>query len=257
MAVGGRVFRAHKCMLATHSEFFETALTSAFLGMNEGVVDVQDARPEWMEQIMHYIYTGEYDAMIESEDLIEYLCLAHRLVMPSLVSALVEIVSDSVTEENAASLLSLSCTLNIPDLRNRCMFITMQQLHDLQDSEYREYLTPEVKAELRVLRASVDAGIVPQNFEGQAREIVAILKEVIRDRRERHAESVRLYQQDAVLCERRMQTTTSREETQELAGWLDRLAKVRAALDKEAVNIERLQERCKRYDEILIKSSWR
>lgn len=86
VAVKGKEFKAHKVVLAAASPFFLSLWESHMLESNEPVIEIklEEATASVMEEVLQYIYTGNFSVTEESCN--ELVATADYLLLPGLKS---------------------------------------------------------------------------------------------------------------------------------------------------------------------------
>ena len=90
--------KAHRNVLCAASPFFYNALNSEMKEDKEGVIRLEEASKDLVEDILEYLYTGRvYICERNAEDL---LAMADYLIIPSLKAKSCEVISQSMSHTN-------------------------------------------------------------------------------------------------------------------------------------------------------------
>ena len=100
VSVKGKEFKAHKPVLAAASPFFLSLLESDMRESNEQLIriELEEATPAVMEEVLKYIYTG--NVSVTEESCHNLIATADYLLMPGLKTAACDFLEKNVTPEN-------------------------------------------------------------------------------------------------------------------------------------------------------------
>ena len=105
--------KAHRNVLCAASPFFYNALNTEMKEKKEGVIRLEEASKDLMEDILEYLYTGH--VYITSErNAVDLLAMADYLIIPSLKAKSCEVMWQSMSHTNCLlfyySAMSYQCT---------------------------------------------------------------------------------------------------------------------------------------------------
>jgi hypothetical protein len=113
IVAGSKIFKAHKCILATHSIGFaekfkeDPALTGLTIHL----------RCEAVEEFLRYIYTGDMQAVIKNP--VSVFVLASELKVPELKLNIQGIILDQMNESNAGQMFALGSKYESDELKKK------------------------------------------------------------------------------------------------------------------------------------------
>ena len=120
--VGGKTFKAHRGVLASHSSVFRRMFEVNMRERRERVVEISDVQPAVMSELLAFFYTGSAPNM---KTLAKYLLLAaDKYNVPDLVSQCDRELKTNLTPSNAAEVLLLASTLQLDSsqsLKKSCL----------------------------------------------------------------------------------------------------------------------------------------
>jgi hypothetical protein len=108
--------KAHTLILASGSPVLAAMFQHNFRENQEKVVEIKDINPEVFEELLCYIYTGNFNSG-RNVDVAELLVAADKYAVETLKEECALILSRKLTVENAAQYLVLAHLHNSPKLR--------------------------------------------------------------------------------------------------------------------------------------------
>ena len=119
--VDGKEYRAHRLVLAIHSDYFHGLFSSGMKEVSEGVVELKGIKVEVFDLVFSYIYTGQLKAELSDDALSEVVEVASMLQIPDLevqsVSAFLATMKPSNCIEKKIQLSQMQAFANDPTLR--------------------------------------------------------------------------------------------------------------------------------------------
>ncbi|XP_001945780.1 kelch-like protein 3 [Acyrthosiphon pisum] len=101
----GIEIHAHKCVLASQSEYFESMFIRGFKEATQDVIQINDISSDVLKKVIDFMYTGE------------------------LVT---------IEEDNVEEMLNAADMLQMEDIRNECVKYYMCMVHDINCLEFKE-----------------------------------------------------------------------------------------------------------------------
>ena len=90
--------KAHRNVLCAASPFFYNALNTEMKEKKEGVIRLEEASKDLMEDTLEYLYTGH--VYISERNAVDLLAMADYLIIPSLKAKSCEVISQSMSHTN-------------------------------------------------------------------------------------------------------------------------------------------------------------
>merc|ERR1711990_11762 len=108
--------------MGARSKVFD-AMFSAKSGYAEsdGVVVIKEAEPDVLQAFVRFLYTDEIDTSEKDKSLADLLVLANRYDVQALKEHCTQKLANSLTIDNAATLLGISSESEAPVLRQRVL----------------------------------------------------------------------------------------------------------------------------------------
>ncbi|KAJ3704613.1 hypothetical protein LUZ61_008318 [Rhynchospora tenuis] len=128
--VGGKIFSAHKLILAARSPVFKAQLFGPLNENGAESIVVDEIEPWAFHALLHFIYTDSLphdanqleDCMMSSIVMMQHLLVAaDRYAIDKLKLICEEKLSESITNETVATTLALAEQHNCPQLRALCL----------------------------------------------------------------------------------------------------------------------------------------
>merc|ERR1712150_387139 len=136
--VEGQVIRAHKMILAVRSEYFQSLLFGGFQETTLNDIDLAlDTPLDGFLQILNYIYTGQINFDIQSEDqLLEALALSHKYRLTDLEDSIQDhIIINRLTPTNVSKFISFNELYNYKKFYEACGNLINAQPSKFVESE--------------------------------------------------------------------------------------------------------------------------
>ncbi|CAM9498992.1 unnamed protein product, partial [Phaeothamnion confervicola] len=134
---GDCVIRAHKCVLASASEYFSSCLTTAMQESQNGIVNLDGIEGPVLEALVSFSYTGKIN--VSEASVLEVLVAANRLSMHSVVRQCGDFLLARMDAANALGIYGLASTYCIHSLRSRAEVYIHRNFDKVSESQ--EFLT--------------------------------------------------------------------------------------------------------------------
>lgn len=121
----GTEIKAHKCILASRSQYFNTLLNSQFQEAIINKIYIEDNISEKSFKILlNFIYTSNFkDLFIDTEELVSLLLLSKQYCLDKLVNMCINLCIKKINIENIIPWLLLAYNINFPALKKKCIDI--------------------------------------------------------------------------------------------------------------------------------------
>uniref|UniRef100_A0A1I7YCP1 BTB domain-containing protein n=1 Tax=Steinernema glaseri TaxID=37863 RepID=A0A1I7YCP1_9BILA len=148
--VDGKEFKAHRCILAQHSEVFRSMFTNdSMIEAQKGEIDITDSKPEAVRAMLEFIYTGSttltladgYNGSYQSDKQYaqDVLAIADKYAILSLKEQCERFLANSVDAKTVASTIMFADTYSANILRVACTrFIMSNQRDVIRSAEWRQ-----------------------------------------------------------------------------------------------------------------------
>ena len=126
-------------------------------------------------------------------DIVEVCRLAHFLQNTDLLQETVQILLQSIDSANCLAMTQLADQLHLPRLFEASLKHMMQSVHNLEEGECWDSLTPELKERIGAIQSAIHSSIHDQRsalYFGSLQEYLAIFAERVHYYKERLAEAV-------------------------------------------------------------------
>lgn len=106
----GKLFPAHRCILAINSEFFESLFRSGMIDSRKGIINLQGISCKVMPDILEFFYTQEIQ--LNQENLPDVMEAASFLLLHSLKDACEKMLSRNLSVENCFTTRRIASTFD-------------------------------------------------------------------------------------------------------------------------------------------------
>ena len=130
--LSGRIFHAHKYVLATSSAVF-FAMFYGEIPPKEFPIHIEDAEEESFEEVLRFLYTD--DCKITAESAIGVLYLAKKYLISSLAEKCCEILEASIKPENVFAVLEQAVHFDEKALEGKSWNIVLTRTQECLNSE--------------------------------------------------------------------------------------------------------------------------
>ena len=107
LKVGDKELKAHKDVLRTRSQVFNSMLSHDMKEKNSGIIDIPDCDAEAMEQFLCYIYTGKVDSLDQS-NMLKLYYIADKYDMKGLKGKCCAFIKKSLSKLNICEVVQLA-----------------------------------------------------------------------------------------------------------------------------------------------------
>lgn len=135
--VGGKVFNAHRIVLAAQCDYFRLLLFGNMLEANPGVeVEVSDASPDSFHFLLEYLYCGRLDlASLSEHTVLELLALADKYNLADLLKSICVYLGGIVNVSNVCHILTYADMHQLDKLQKKCLTFVDNNAMDVMKSE--------------------------------------------------------------------------------------------------------------------------
>ncbi|KAJ5080175.1 pep-cterm sorting domain-containing protein [Anaeramoeba ignava] len=127
-----KIYRCHRAILSCRSDYFNGVFRSNMKESQEGRIELSDISEQFMENILTYMYTGQYE--ISLENAIESLIISKKFCFEELAEFSTTFIKDNIDTESVADVLNISIQFGCQDLYDFCMKFVIQNFHDVSKS---------------------------------------------------------------------------------------------------------------------------
>ena len=149
--VKGKLFRAHKNILASRSEVFTAMFKNK---MNESLtssVKIKDIEPKIFEQMLYFIYTDEVD--LKKNTVFKLFAAAHKYNVKKLKQICIEKIYENLSINNVLETLQFVELYSISELQERTLEFLTVHLTELQNSkEFELFITTYPDIAVKIFR---------------------------------------------------------------------------------------------------------
>merc|ERR1719429_770139 len=142
--------RCHKLILSARSPVFRAMLQSDMVERQNGVIMIEDAGVEEVEQMIRYMYTAKIDHQYSKEK--ELLVLANKYQVLELVNYCSSRIFESLTEDNALEIGMFGEMHNSEILINRCAKYICYDMTDSLNEDWMERIQESPKLMLQIIK---------------------------------------------------------------------------------------------------------
>lgn len=130
----GKVFHAHKNILASRSSVFAAMFRHKMKENMENVVPIKDVRIKVLKEMLHYMYTGSVRdmKMNTAQDL---LIVAEKYDIPGLKKITGKVLEKKLTVDNAINILILADSHNAIDLKKSTVDFLAANIKDVMGTK--------------------------------------------------------------------------------------------------------------------------
>ena len=135
--VGGKVFNAHRIILAAQCEYFRLLLFGNMVEATPGVeIEVKDASPESFHFLLEYLYCGRLDlASLNEHTVLELLALADKYNLVDLLKSICVYLGGIVNITNVCQILTYADMHQLEKLQKKCLTFIDNNAIDIMKSE--------------------------------------------------------------------------------------------------------------------------
>ena len=138
--VGGRIFHAHRLILAAQSEYFEKLLdtkTSFQESNTKNSISLPDKDAEAFESVLEYLYSGYLSISNKNiQTNVQILQMAHEFQMSALFESIGEQLSNNLTASNVLYIYFEAATLYLlPKLQRACLNFVCNHTTEIIEGE--------------------------------------------------------------------------------------------------------------------------
>lgn len=127
LSVAERDFKAHRCILAARSEYFEAMFGTKFKEAHEAVVTIHDVDPDIFEIILRYIYSYKLPNNL-ADVAADLFVAADQFGLGSLVQICEEQLCRGISKSNYVHRLGLSYLYSRRCLMSHCRYFMVSKL---------------------------------------------------------------------------------------------------------------------------------
>ncbi|KAH7716961.1 BTB/POZ domain-containing protein [Aphelenchoides avenae] len=143
LKVGNKQISAHRCVIAQHSDVFRSMFEQkCTLEAQCGVVDITDARPETVQGMVQYMYTGEVAPHLlqEMEDVLDLLAVADKYAVIPLKEYCERNLIPSMNAKRVPYMVLYADTYSANILKKACIrYLANNQTDVLKTAEWKEF----------------------------------------------------------------------------------------------------------------------
>ena len=121
--VGGKVFAAHRIILASQCEYFRLLLFGNMVEANPGAeIEVKDATPESFHFLLEYLYCGRLDlASLAECTVLELLALSDKYNLTDLLKSICIYLGGIINISNICQILTYADMHQLDKLQKKCL----------------------------------------------------------------------------------------------------------------------------------------
>ncbi|KAM3278807.1 hypothetical protein ACQJBY_046224 [Aegilops geniculata] len=170
--VGGEIFHAHRCILATRSSVFKAELLGGMVESSGSLIEIQDMEPDVFEALLHFIYTGKVSPMIDVVMASHLLVAADRYNIARLKQICEEKLCCHIDSYMVATSLAIAEQHGFRRLKEACLrfLASPSNLEAMMASNGYEHLMSSCPSVLKELIAI----ILPAEWKAAKNIIMAI-----------------------------------------------------------------------------------
>merc|ERR1719429_456087 len=142
--------RCHKLILSARSPVFRAMLQSDMVERQNGVIMIEDAGVEEVEQMIRYMYTAKIDHQYSKVK--ELLVLANKYQVLELVNYCSSRIFESLTEDNALEIGMFGEMHNSEVLINRCAKYICYDMTDSLNEDWMDRIAESPKLMLEIIK---------------------------------------------------------------------------------------------------------
>jgi len=136
--------RAHKCILAARSRYFNAMLLSGLKESYMGEMFVSHIRPSVFVALARYLYTGG-DAAITPDSVVELFLAANEYSIEGLVKQCERMIENALELDIVADLWAMASLHSSEELRQVCINYVLKEIDtDKVAADALHHLSPEV-----------------------------------------------------------------------------------------------------------------
>lgn len=195
---GAARYYAHKCVLAWRSEWFRAAIDHAAragAGLQPLIQLPAECTRALTPPLLAYLYGAEHEvereALLTPELVVPCARAANVLLLAELKRHAVQLMQASIDDANAPSLLQEASVLAEPSLQRACVEHMVARLDAVSSGEYFGELPQSTREMLAKLRHASRCNPLCRGARlGDARELLAMLRESLDAQRAVHEQAV-------------------------------------------------------------------
>ena len=158
------------------------------------LLNLPDYHVEVVQVLIDIVVQNKSLQDIERDDIIVELCqLANYVQHTALLQETVQILLQSIDSANCLAITQLADQLHLPRLFEAALQHMMQSVHNLEDGDCWDDLTPELRERIAAIQSAIQSSIHDQRsalYFGSLQEYIAIFAERVHYYKERLAEAV-------------------------------------------------------------------
>jgi len=129
--VDDKQFQAHKNVLITRSDFFQSMFTTDMQESRTGIVTIEDCNAPMFEAMLQFIYSDVPPWNIE-EIAPTLLPVADRFLLPNLKQHCVNSIVTTINGSNVDDIIVLAHKFDLAGLKRRCLHVMLEVLSERQ-----------------------------------------------------------------------------------------------------------------------------
>lgn len=141
LKVENKEFKAHKAVLAAHSDYFCVMFTGNMLEKNEDVIILKELSCQGFEIILDHIYTSKL--MLTNENVQFVLETANYLQMEYIVDICTQFLENIITLDNCVDILLLADHYQLHEFKNSVLTFVCNHISRLDSRNGLLKLSPD------------------------------------------------------------------------------------------------------------------
>jgi len=150
---GGKVFSCHKLIVSARSPVFRAMFDVKMKERESGKVTIEDIKPEIMEEMLHFIYTGVVKESLPFKSTVKLLSAADKYQLDALKDICQDKLYSVLGAENAIEILILGEMYRIPKLKDAALMEVVHNMPEIADTEDYQRLEDYPKLALEIPKA--------------------------------------------------------------------------------------------------------
>ncbi|VAI37956.1 BTB/POZ and MATH domain-containing protein 3-like [Triticum dicoccoides] len=155
--VGGEIFHAHRCILATRSSVFKAELLGGMEESSGSLIEIRDMEPDVFEALLHFIYTEKVSPVIDVVMASHLLVAADRYNIGSLKQICEDKLCCHIDSNMVATSLAIAEQHGFHGLKEACLrfLASPSNLEAMMASNGYEHLKSSCPSVLKELIARI------------------------------------------------------------------------------------------------------